>query len=225
MARQMIELADLHFHYPKSDFNLHIENLHFEKGSKTAIIGPSGFGKTTLLNLLAGILVPDSGNIMVDDRHLNSLSEKERRNFRIQKIGFVFQDFRLIPYLNILDNILLPFRINDILKINSDTLDAAQSLAKDLGIGPKLKKHPSTLSHGERQRVAICRALINKPQVILADEPTGNLDPENKRKIMTILFNYVEQFESTLVSVTHDHNMLRGFSNTVDFANFQRTNS
>lgn len=221
----MIELADIHFHYPKSDFNLQIGKLHFEKGSKTAIIGPSGFGKTTMLNLLAGILIPDSGSIMVEDELVNSLSEKERRNFRIQKIGFVFQDFRLIPYLNILDNILLPFRINNILKINSDTLDAAQSLAKDLGIASKLKKHPSKLSHGERQRVAICRALINNPQVILADEPTGNLDPENKRKIMTILFNYVEQFESTLVTVTHDHDMLKGFSNTVDFANFQRTDS
>jgi putative ABC transport system ATP-binding protein len=222
---QMIELSDIHFHYPKSDFNLHIGKLHFEKGSKTAIIGPSGFGKTTMLNLLAGILLPDSGNIKVEDELVNSLSEKERRNFRIQKIGFVFQDFRLIPYLNILDNILLPFRINNILKINSDTLDSVQSLTKDLGIAPKLNKHPSKLSHGERQRVAICRALINKPQVILADEPTGNLDPENKRKIMSILFNYVEQFESTIVTVTHDHNMLKGFSNTVDFANFQRTDS
>jgi putative ABC transport system ATP-binding protein len=219
----MIELSDIHFHYPKSDFKLQIDKLLFEKGSKTAIIGPSGFGKTTLLNLLAGILLPDSGSIRVEDKLVNDLSDKERRNFRIQKIGFVFQDFRLVPYLNILDNILLPFRINNTLKINSDTLEAAQSLSKDLGIAHKLKKHPTKLSHGERQRVAICRALINKPQVILADEPTGNLDPDNKIRIMSILFNYVEQYASTLIAVTHDHNMLKGFGNTVDFANFQRT--
>jgi putative ABC transport system ATP-binding protein len=218
----MIELSNVQFHYPKSDFNLQIDKLHFEKGSKTAIIGSSGFGKTTMLNLLAGILLPDSGDIRVEDKLVNSLSEKERRNFRIQKIGFVFQDFRLIPYLNILDNILLPFRINNMLTLESDTIDAAQSLAEDLGIARKLKKHPAKLSHGERQRVAICRALINRPQVILADEPTGNLDPDNKRKIMAILFDYVDKYRSTLVTVTHDHDMLKGFGNTVDFANFQK---
>lgn len=218
----MIELSNVLFHYQKSDFNLQVSKLSFEKGSKTAIIGPSGFGKTTMLNLLAGILLPDSGNIKIEDKLVNRLSEKERRNFRIQKIGFVFQDFRLIPYLNILDNILLPFRINNILKINKDTLDAAQSLAEDLGITQKLKKFPAKLSHGERQRVAICRALINKPPIILADEPTGNLDPENKRKIMAILFNYVAQYQSTLITVTHDHDMLKGFSNTIDFATFEK---
>jgi len=218
----MIELSNIHFQYPKSDFQLQINELHFGSGSKTAIIGPSGFGKTTMLNLLAGILLPDSGDITVDDAMVNQLSEKERRNFRIQKIGFVFQDFRLIPYLNILDNILLPYRINSILKIDSDTINSAHSLAEDIGIGDKLRKYPAKLSHGERQRVAICRALLNKPPVILADEPTGNLDPENKRKIMQILFDYVQNYKSTLITVTHDHEMLKGFSNTINFADFQK---
>ena len=117
---------------------------------------------------------------------------------------------------------MLPFRINNVLKIKSDTLNAVQKLAHDLAIDHKLKKYPAKLSHGERQRVAICRALINKPPLILADEPTGNLDPENKRKIMDILFNYVEQYESTLITVTHDHDMLKGFSKTIDFTNFQK---
>jgi len=218
----MIELSDIRFQYPKSDFKLLIDKLQFSKGSKTAIIGPSGFGKTTALNLLAGILLPNSGEIKVGDTLITNLSEKERRNFRIQNIGFVFQDFRLIPYLNILDNILLPFRINSILRIENETVNLANNLAEDLGIEDKLRKYPAKLSHGERQRVAICRALMNKPPVILADEPTGNLDTENKEKIMRILFDYVQKHESTLITVTHDHDMLKGFSNTINFANFQK---
>lgn len=218
----MIELSNIQFGYPKSNFKLHINNLDIDKGSKTAIIGPSGFGKTTLLNLLAGIFLPDSGDIRVKDTQVNILTEKERRNFRIQNIGFVFQDFRLIPYLNILDNILLPYRINNILTIDDETKNSACKLAEDLSIGDKLRKYPAKLSHGERQRVAICRALINKPALILADEPTGNLDPENKRKIMKILFDYVELYKATLITVTHDHEMLKGFNNTINFADFQK---
>jgi len=217
----MIEISNIHFQYPKSDFKLQMDRLKIDRGSKTAIIGPSGFGKTTLLNLLAGILVPDEGQIQVDGVIVNDLSEKERRNFRIQKIGLVFQDFRLIPYLNVLDNILLPYRINNKLKINRETATSVKNLANEFDISDKLKKYPAKLSHGERQRVAICRALINTPPIIMADEPTGNLDPENKRKIMNILFEYVRKFGSTLITVTHDHEMLKGFINTIDFGHFQ----
>ena len=217
----MIEISNIHFQYPKSDFKLQMDRLKIDRGSKTAIIGPSGFGKTTLLNLLAGILVPDEGQIQLDGVMVNNLSENERRNFRIRKIGFVFQDFRLIPYLNVLDNILLPYRINNNLKMNKETIHSANNMANELSIFNKLKKYPANLSHGERQRVAICRALVNTPQIIMADEPTGNLDPENKRKIMNILFDYVQKFGSTLITVTHDHEMLKGFSNTIDFARFQ----
>jgi putative ABC transport system ATP-binding protein len=221
----MIALSKLHFHYPRSDFSLEIQKLHFESGTKTALIGPSGFGKTTLLNLMAGILLPDSGEIEVGGHHLKHLSEKERRNFRIRNIGFVFQDFRLIPYLNVLDNILLPFRINRILHLDNKSRKSAQQLATDLGLEDKLMKFPDKLSHGERQRVAICRALVNKPPVILADEPTGNLDPQNKQKIMKILFNYVEEHLATLITVSHDLQILDGFNKTIDFADLQNYKS
>jgi putative ABC transport system ATP-binding protein len=217
----MITLKSIQFQYPKSDFKLHIKDLKFEKGSRIAIIGPSGFGKTTTLNLLAGILLPDEGSVNIKDVAINELSDSQRRNFRIQHIGFVFQDFRLIPYLNILDNILLPYRINGVMKIKNDTIQNAKDVAEEMGIFDKLKKYPSKLSHGERQRVAICRALLNRPPIILADEPTGNLDPENKRKIMDILFNYVEKYNTTLITVTHDHEMLKGFEQTINFADFQ----
>jgi putative ABC transport system ATP-binding protein len=116
-----------------------------------------------------------------------------------------------------LDNILLPFRINKVLQVSRDIVDRARQIAESLNIADKLPKHPSKLSHGERQRVAICRALLNKPSIILADEPTGNLDPDNKAHIIEILFEYVNLYDSTLITVTHDHELLDGFDGIVDF--------
>lgn len=217
----MVELERLFFQYPDSQFRLNIDNLGFSQGSKTAIIGTSGYGKTTMLNIIAGIITPQKGSVKVEDQIINALTDAERRNFRIQQIGFIFQDFKLIPYLNVMDNILLPYRINSSISMNNETLESAFSLAKELGIDDKMKKYPAKLSQGERQRVAICRALLNRPSLILADEPTGNLDPENKRRIMDILFDSVERFKATLITVTHDHDMLKGFDRTIDFKQFQ----
>jgi putative ABC transport system ATP-binding protein len=213
----MIQVSNIRFQYPQSAFKLRIDSLQIEQGRKTAIIGPSGFGKTTLLNLLAGILQPDSGEISFSQESLNRFTDKQRRDFRIATIGFVFQDFRLLPYLNVLDNILLPYRINETLKLNSECIELGHRLAEKLGIEDKLKKFPDKLSQGERQRVAICRALVHKPKVILADEPTGNLDPDNKNKIMRILFDYVNDEKATLITVTHDYDMLEGFDQVIDF--------
>jgi len=213
----MIKLQNINYTYPNSDFCLKIDSLLIEKGKKTAVIGPSGFGKTTMLNLIAGIIPFEVGDILIDDVKVNQLGDKERRDFRIKKIGFVFQDFKLLNYLNVQDNILLPFRINKTLKMGSESKKAAESVANSLGIDDKLTKYPSHLSHGERQRVAICRALLNKPSILLADEPTGNLDPENKNHIMEILFDYVRAYGSTLITVTHDHELLKGFDTIIDF--------
>lgn len=213
----MIVLKDISFQYPQSEFKLKFQELSIQAGSKTAIIGPSGYGKTTLLNLIAGILIPDSGAINVGENMVHSLSDSDRRKFRIQNIGFIFQDFRLIPYLNVYDNILLPFRINQYLKPGKSSKDYTMKLADELGIGKLIKKYPAKLSHGERQRVAIARALINEPQLLLADEPTGNLDPANKQHIKKMLFNAVETQNATLIAVTHDHEMLDGFDHIIDF--------
>ena len=218
----MIQLKKIQFRYPESDFDLFISDLTFPESSKTAVIGPSGFGKTTMLNLIAGILLPDKGEVIVNNAILNSQSDKERRNYRIQNIGFIFQDFRLVPYLSVLDNILLPFRINSMIKPDADATTRAKSISEDLNIGKLIKKYPAKLSHGERQRVAIARALINKPKVLLADEPTGNLDPVNKLHIKDILFDVVGKYNTTLITVTHDHEMLDGFDNVIDFKNFKK---
>ncbi|MEE9574012.1 MAG: ABC transporter ATP-binding protein [Candidatus Neomarinimicrobiota bacterium] len=213
----MIELSDVKYSYPNSDFHLSIDSLLIGTGEKTAVIGPSGFGKTTMLNLIAGIITPSEGKISVKNNHVNQLSDNERRDYRIKEIGFVFQDFKLLEYLNVLDNILLPFRINKSLRLTKEIRENAQVLAASINIEDKLNKHPSKLSHGERQRVAICRALLNKPSLILADEPTGNLDPANKAHIMDILFDYVNNYSSTLITVTHDHALLSGFDKVIDF--------
>lgn len=213
----MIQLTDISFSYPNADFCLQLDELSFASGSKTAIIGPSGFGKTTLLNLISGIYTPQNGVVAIDGKNMNSLSESERRSFRLTNIGFVFQDFNLLDYLTAMDNILLPYRINTVLKLNSEARKQANEIASMLHIEKKLNKYPSKLSQGERQRVAICRALVHNPSIILADEPTGNLDPENRDIIMHILFEYVNLKGSTLITVTHDHELLPGFDRIIDF--------
>ena len=215
----MIVLDKIFFKYPDSEFKLGIDDLKFSHGSKTAIIGTSGYGKTTMLNLIAGISKPLRGSICIEDRQIDQLNDRQRRNFRIENIGFIFQDFKLIPYLNVWDNILLPFRINKALTFKAETRARAREIASILSIEDKLNKYPGKLSQGERQRVAICRALLNDPGIILADEPTGNLDPDNKHKIMEVLFEYVSKKQSTLITVTHDHELLKGFDSIVDFKN------
>ena len=221
----MIKLKNIHFQYPHSDYKLEIDELVFRDGSKTAIIGPSGFGKTTMLNLIAGIILPESGKVLVNNEPVNDLPDKDRRQYRIQNLGFIFQDFRLVPYLNVLDNILLPYRINSVMKVDSITVGRAKKIVDELNIGKLIRKYPSKLSHGERQRVAIARALINQPKLLLADEPTGNLDPDNKIRIKNLLFDSVEKNKATLIVVTHDHEMLEGFDSVIDFKNLNVTKS
>ncbi len=213
----MIALTNILFQYQNSDFRLKLNELSIKSGTKTAVIGPSGFGKTTLLNLISGIYLPQHGSIVVQNKTVNELSDSERRTFRLINFGFVFQDFKLLDYLTVMDNILLPCRINRVLKLSAKMKQNARQISSLLQIEDKLHKYPEKLSQGERQRVAICRALLNDPPIILADEPTGNLDPENKNRIMRILFDYVNEKKSTLITVTHDHELLKGFDRIIDF--------
>ena len=216
----MIKIRELYFEYPGSDFTLSIAELDIKRGAKTAVIGPSGYGKTTFLNLLSGISTPTKGDIEIDSRNIGSLSDSERRSFRISRIGFVFQNFELVEYLTILDNILLPYRINPSLNLTGEVRSRAEDLAEKMGLSDKLKRNVTKLSQGEMQRVAICRALLTGPGLLLADEPTGNLDPRNKELTIEALFDYAEQNESTLVTVTHDHSLLGGFDSVVDLRSY-----
>jgi putative ABC transport system ATP-binding protein len=216
----MITIDDLRFRYAEGEFALHVPQLEIEAGEKVAIIGPSGSGKTTLLNLIAGIRTPQSGEISTQDTEIGSLDDGARRDFRIRHIGLVFQEFELLEYLNVLDNILLPYRINRSLELDKSVRRRAAELAKEVGIGGYLGRYVRHLSQGERQRVSVCRALLAQPPLILADEPTGNLDPTNKDRVLDILFDYCAKHDATLVTVTHDHDLLPRFERIIDFKQF-----
>jgi putative ABC transport system ATP-binding protein len=217
----MINIRSLDFYYPQGDFRLRIGEFTVTKAEKVAVIGPSGSGKTTLLNLIAGIITPAQGAISVEGVRVNELDDTRRRDFRITNIGFVFQDFELLDYLNVVDNILHPYRITGALTLDKEVCERAEALAQAMGIGDKLKRFTNDLSHGEKQRTAICRALLPRPKMILADEATGNLDPDNKTLILDLLFRSVEEDDTTLLAVTHDHELLKRFDRVVDFRNFQ----
>jgi putative ABC transport system ATP-binding protein len=213
----MIELSNLEFRYQQSSFALQLGALRVETGEHTALIGPSGCGKTTLLNILAGVLLPDAGVVEVAGEIVASLQESERRDFRIRKLGLVFQNFELLDYLNVRDNILLPLRVGRGLSVTTELRQRAEDLAQRLGIADKLDRHPAQLSQGERQRVAVSRALLLEPSVILADEPTGNLDPANKFVVLDLLLDYAREEGATLLTVTHDQELLDRFDRVLDF--------
>jgi len=217
----MIYIDDLEFHYREGEFRLRMREFAVARSEKVAVIGPSGSGKTTLLNLIAGIIKPLTGNVSVSEVRVSGLSDSERRDFRITNIGFVFQDFELLDYLNVLDNILHPYRITGALRLDREVRARAETLAREMGIGDKLKRAAADLSHGEKQRAAICRALLPRPNLILADEATGNLDPVNKIRILDLLFRSVEDHDATLLAVTHDHELLERFDRVVDFQDFR----
>jgi putative ABC transport system ATP-binding protein len=217
----MIAIERLTFGYRDSEFHLSIPSLRVGLGEKLAVIGPSGSGKTTLLNLISGIITPTKGEVRVGDTNISALSDAHRRDFRIRNIGFVFQDFELLEYLNVLDNILHPYRITRALRLDRAVRAQAERLAVRMGIGDQLERRPNDLSQGEKQRVAICRALLPGPKLILADEATGNLDPRNKGRILDLLFDSVDAHGATLLAVTHDHELLPRFDRVVDFADFQ----
>ena len=216
----MISVEDLYFQYPKSEFAIEIPNLSVDAGERLAIVGPSGSGKTTLLKLIAGIEKPSRGKLTVCGQSVDGMNDQQRRQFRISQIGFVFQKFELVDYLNVRDNITLPFLINRSLELTSDVRKRVSELADRMAIANLLRRHPNKLSQGEKQRVAICRALVASPRLILADEPTGNLDPANKQNILELFFEQLSGTERGLVVVTHDMAVAQQCDRVVDFADF-----
>lgn len=212
----MIEVENLRFRYPGSGFEVALPAFRIERGARVAIIGPSGVGKTTLLKLIAGILAPCEGTIRVDGVTVSELDDAARRNFRISRVGFVFQELELLDYLSVFDNIVHPYRINRVLKLDQGVRDRARELAEQTGLADKLAALPRELSQGERQRAAVCRALLTEPGLVLADEATGNLDPANKLRIIELLIRAAERKRATLLAVTHDHELLPLFDRVID---------
>jgi len=199
----LLQFSDVHLQYQNGQ-NLTevIKGISFaiNQNERLAIVGKSGSGKTSLLMLMAGLEKPTSGSIKFEEKELTSYTEDQLTDFRKQNIGIVFQSFYLIPSYTALENVALSLEIN----FQKNALIQAEEILTDLGLKDRLYHFPSQLSGGEQQRVAIARAIINKPELILADEPTGNLDEENSQIIADLLFNVSQKYQKSLCLVTHD---------------------
>ena len=199
----LLQFSDVHLQYQNGQ-NLTevIKGISFtiNQNERLAIVGKSGSGKTSLLMLMAGLEKPTSGIIKFQEKELTSYTEDQLTDFRKQNIGIVFQSFYLIPSYTALENVALSLEIN----FQKNALIQAEEILTDLGLKDRLHHFPSQLSGGEQQRVAIARAIINKPELILADEPTGNLDEENSQVIADLLFNVSQKYQKSLCLVTHD---------------------
>ena len=175
-------------------------SVSVERGSFTAIIGTSGSGKSTLLNMLGGLDVPTEGTVQVDQEEIDKMTEEQLTVFRRKKIGFIFQNYNLVPYLTAYENVVLPVRLDG----KKEDKKFMKEIVSFLDLDGKMQKYPSHLSGGQQQRVAIARALISKPAIILADEPTGNLDSHTSEAVIDLLKMTSEKFFQTIVMITHN---------------------
>ncbi|HLU48736.1 MAG TPA: ATP-binding cassette domain-containing protein [Planctomycetota bacterium] len=205
-----VSVSDLSFDYGPGSFSLAVPRLEIAAGESVAFVGPSGSGKTTLLHLIAGILVPRRGEVRIGDDPISSFDDRRRRRFRALRIGLVFQEFELLDYLDVRENILLPFRLRPGAPLD-DARKKAETLALSVGLGDRLEAHPPKLSPGEKQRVAICRALVTDPGLVLADEPTSSLDAETGWRVLDLCFSALRESGATLLALTHDASSLARF--------------
>ena len=177
--------------------------LSIEKGEFVAIVGTSGSGKSTLLNMIGGLDVPTSGKVIVDGRELSTLKDEQLTIFRRRKIGFIFQNYNLVPVLNVYENIVLPVELDG----NKVDKTFMNEVVQMLGLEDKLNNMPNNLSGGQQQRVAIARALVSKPSIVLADEPTGNLDTKTTKEVMEMFLRFAREKGTTIILVTHDRSL------------------
>lgn len=202
----ILQVSDLKKYYgtkPNITKALDGVSISIQSGEFVAIIGSSGSGKSTLLNMMGGLDVPTSGKVIVDGKDISSLNDEQLTIFRRQKIGFVFQNYNLVPVLNVYENIVLP------VELDGNSVDKAfmQEVIQMLALEEKLNDMPNNLSGGQQQRVAIARALITKPAIILADEPTGNLDSKTSSDVLGLLKVTSQKFKQTLVMITHNNEL------------------
>lgn len=202
----LIDLEDVGKTYEMGDTTVEAlrgSNVGIKEGEFVAVMGPSGSGKSTLMNMIGALDTPTSGEVNIDGQHISKLAEDELALLRSKKIGFIFQQFNLIPSMNATENVALPMLFRG--KSKKERTERAEKLLERVGLGDRLKHMPSELSGGQRQRVSIARSLANDPDIILADEPTGNLDTETGENIMDLLTELNEEGK-TIIMVTHDEN-------------------
>lgn len=212
MSNNIIELNDVTFSYQTKI--LDIKNISIAKGEKVFIYGPSGSGKTTLLSILCGTLTPSSGSVHLVEHNISNLKQSKRDHFRGNYIGHIFQQFNLINYLSVKDNILLPTVINNKRKQYESDHQEFNKICKGLGIDGLLDKNVNELSVGQQQRVAVARAFIGGPEIIIADEPTSALDEENKNKFIDELIK--QSGEKTIIFVSHDKTLQKHFDRSIN---------
>ena len=215
----MLSANGLQFNYPRGDFSLRVEKLDVAAGEALGIMGPSGAGKTTLLRLLSGILTPVRGEVSLNNEAVSKLPENARRCLRLQRLGLVFQDFALLDYLSVEDNLFLPMRLGGL--ADEEARDRALELIGRLDMTGHWSRLTGELSQGERQRVAVVRSLLHKPQAVLADEPTSSLDGARKDAVMELLTTDAKARGAALIVVTHDAEMKRWFDRVVDFSDLK----
>lgn len=201
--KPMVEIRNLKKYYGKGENLVKAvdhTNLSIERGKFTAIVGRSGSGKSTMLHLMGGLDRPDKGRVFIDGEDIFKLKDEQLAVFRRKKIGFIFQDYNLLPSLNVWENIVLPLGLDN-KKVDHNYV---MEIIKTISIEDKLKNLPNALSGGQKQRVAIARALASRPSIILADEPTGNLDSRTELEVIALLKTCVTKYGQTLVMITHD---------------------
>ncbi|RTE64519.1 ABC transporter ATP-binding protein [Amphritea opalescens] len=223
----LIELQQLKFYWRPDTPVLDIDQLQIEAGEKLFLHGPSGCGKSTLLNLMAGIHQPVTGRIVVDGCDLSELSAAARDRFRADHIGLIFQQFNLLPYLSVQENVLLPCHFSALRReqacLHYGTAEAAASaLLASLGLAALIDKPVTDLSIGQQQRVAAARALIGNPRIIIADEPTSSLDSDNRAGFIKLLIEECDQHGITLLFVSHDRALTKHFTRVVDLQQLNR---
>lgn len=204
-----LELKNVTKVYKEGEFTttaLENTSISIEPGEFVAIIGPSGSGKSTFLSIAGALLQPTSGEVLIDNINIATLSEKKLSKIRLSKIGFILQTSNLLPYLTVLDQLLVVKKMGG--SIKDEHRQMANDLLTDLGLGKKIKKFPHQLSGGERQRTAIARAFMNNPEIILADEPTANLDTKRAHEVVSLISKQVKARNKAAIMVTHDERML-----------------
>ena len=214
----MIKLKDIRMDYVDNGTKieaLKLKEINIEDGKQVAFIGSSGCGKTTLFNLISGMITPTEGTVDVNDVDLTTLTEVERDLFRANHIGYIFQDFNLFPEFTVLQNVIIPMSFSKRYS-KKEMNELAKEILKKVGMIDKINQKVKTLSGGEKQRVAIARSIVNKPDVILADEPTGNLDYKNGAKIMELITQIAKEEKATLVVITHNNSQLDMFDEVIN---------